>query len=91
MRSLGKEVKLGQTLRTFAKALTCVAIRMSEGQGDGPWEGNRMSESTPPEDQLDSLARHLIAHLQGLEDEDHLVALATNALIILETRERTHR
>lgn len=81
--------KVGKTLNSFANAILAISIRLTEGQGDGPWEGRRMS--TAPgniEDCMDSLGRHMCAYFRGDTDEDHLTALVTNALIALELRER---
>lgn len=70
----------------FARAMRRVAFHCEEGAikyCDRNWERGQ-----PLSAYLDSAARHMTMWSQGEVDEDHLVALAWNALAALETRER---
>ena len=69
------------------RAIRAVARRFEQGAekyGDRNWEqGEPIGRSY-----LDSGLRHAFQALQGLRDEDHLVAAAWNFLAAIETRER---
>lgn len=69
------------------RALMEIAKQFERGAnkyGDRTWENGM-----PVEWCLESALRHLLKHMAGQDDEDHLVAAATNLLMMIELRERS--
>ena len=60
--------------------------RGAEKYGDRNWE-----KGQPVSRYLDSLLRHTFAVLEGEQTEDHLAAIAWNALGAITTQERVRR
>lgn len=68
------------------RAILLVSKRLQEGArkyGERNWE-----RGIPISSFVDSGLRHLLMFMSGKQNEDHLVAVATNMLMAIETRER---
>lgn len=68
-----------RAMRRIARHFEAGAVKY----GDRNWE-----KGQPLSRYMDSAMRHLMTHLEGHRDEDHLAAAAWNILACIETEER---
>ncbi len=69
-----------------AQAMTRLAVHFEKGAAK--YGDNNYLKGIPLRRYLDSAMRHMFKYMQGLDDEDHLVAAAWNLVACLETESR---
>lgn len=70
----------------------CSILRISHHMEDSLYRSNyperNWEKGIPMSDMLDSAIRHLLKYMDGMVDEDHLAAAATNLLMAMWTEEK---